>query len=185
MALSVLGGVAAIGLTIGTLAEGTDSTDASPEASVASTLAVPSDTPSASPAASESPSSPEVLTAETNEDFAALLSAVDDFELYRAFAEEYEGATIEFDSHVAAIARHGDTETRHDILIVAGRFEESPTAGPAFQFRDVSVVLDLNLTGATIPDSITVGQNLRVTARVDGYSSGDLILLKPVATELT
>ncbi|WP_432995411.1 DUF4839 domain-containing protein [Dactylosporangium sp. CA-233914] len=43
---------------------------------------------------------------------------------------------------------------------------------------------DLRLTGSNIPDTIGVGQKLRITAEVEGYAGyQDLFLLDPLSTE--
>lgn len=72
--------------------------------------------------------------------------------------------------------QHGDYETRFDILICAGNFSETSSSGPNFQFRDVNITNDLQLTGPNIPDTIGVGQNLRLVAKVEGFNGTRALL---------
>jgi len=125
------------------------------------------------------------LATEFQDEFAAVLAAKDPEDpSIQEFAEKYEGRTIEFDGNIAAMNLHGDYNTRYDILILAGDYSETTAVGPNFQFRDVSVILDLNLTGSNIPDTIGVGDNLHITAEIGEYEEGSsLLLLKPVSVE--
>lgn len=126
-----------------------------------------------------------VLTVENNEDLVALLAAVDDFDLYAEFGSKYKGRIIEFDGVIAAMNLHGDYDTRFDILIFVGDSVDSDLTGPSFRFTNVNI-MDLNLTGSIIPDTIGVGQKLRITARIDQYDAGrsDLFFLDPVSNEI-
>lgn len=151
--------------------------------------------PSESPAASkESPVSPEpsasqeaektTLTVANNADLAALLENTDPSAMGQEFVEKYEGRTIEFDGNIANMMNHGTYKTRFDILLYAGDFSEAPR-GPSFQFNDVNIVSDLNLTGPNVPDTIGEGNNLHIVAKVAGYDTGgDLLLLDPISTEV-
>jgi hypothetical protein len=125
----------------------------------------------------------EVLTAATNPEFAALLAGNDCSDAVEAFGVKYSGRTIEFDGHIADLANHGDYDTRFDILMYAGDFDPSSARGPSFQFRNVSIVSDLNLEGPNISDSLREGDNLRVVAKIDGLERRTcLFLLEPVST---
>ena len=127
-----------------------------------------------------------MLTPENSAGFAAVMSAADDYDLYEQFADSNEGRTIQFDGIIAAIAPHGDYTTRFDILVYGGDSIESGITGPGFQFKDVSIVSDLNLTGPNIPDTLAAGQKVRATAVVQRFDRGlsDLLLLDPVSTEI-
>ncbi len=58
------------------------------------------------------------------------------------------------------------------------------TRGPNFQLKDATLGCYLHLTGANVPDTMKVGDNLRVVVAVDGFDPGScLFLLKPVSTE--
>ena len=127
----------------------------------------------------------EHLTVENSADLAALLAEPDYCaDRIAAFASTYRGRIIEFDGNIAAMNRHGDYETRFDVLVYAGDYSETVAIGPAFQFRDVNYY-DLHLTGPNVPDSVGQGINLRITAEVGEYeTSSCLFLLKPVSTEV-
>ncbi|WP_319461225.1 DUF4839 domain-containing protein [Micromonospora sp. RTP1Z1] len=140
--------------------------------------------PSPTPASAE-PKAEAVLTVKNNKDLAALLAAAEDHDLFQEFATKYQGRTIKFDGTIAAMNHHGDYKTRYDILVLAGNSIESGVTGPNFQFKDVNITSDLRLTGSNIPDTIGVGQKLRITAEVEGYAGNqDLFLLDPVSTEV-
>jgi hypothetical protein len=109
--------------------------------------------PEPKPASAE-PEAEAVLTVENNEDFAALLAAVDDYDLFKEFAAKYQGRTIEFDGTIGARNCLGDYKTRYDILVFPGDSIESGVTGPNFRFSDVNITSDLRLTGSNIPDTI-------------------------------
>ncbi len=139
--------------------------------------------PTSDGAISEGPSD-EVLTAANNRELAALLAIRDPgSSTIEKFATKYDGWTLEFDGNVCAMNTHGDYKTRFDILICVGDFSETSSIGPNFQFKDVNVTNDLHLTGSNIPDTIDVGLNLRVVAKVEGFNSTqELFFLEPVQT---
>lgn len=126
----------------------------------------------------------QVLTADNNPEFAALLAGSDtDYDLIEAFAAKYKDRTIEFDANIGAMNNHASYKTRYDILILSGNHNEPPMTGPNFQFRDVNLVNDLHLKGSNIPDTLGAGANLRVIARVESFNSTQgLFFLKPIST---
>src|SRR4051812_41161594 len=68
----------------------------------------------------------EILTAENNAEFAALLALKDPAApSVGEFAAKYRGRTIEFDGAITAMGHHGDYKTRYDILVGAGDFSET------------------------------------------------------------
>ena len=142
----------------------------------------PAPEPEAEPAV---PETTEILTIDNNEDLARILQETDYCSQPVAdFAAEYSGRTIAFNSHIAAMNNHGDYDTRYDILISSGDFGETTGSGPAFQFRDVNIVSDLDLTGPNIPDTLGVQDALRVTAVVEEFDENTCLLqLDPVTTE--
>jgi hypothetical protein len=131
------------------------------------------------------PEAEEILTAANNGDLAALLAERDDCsDTIERFASTYRGRTIQFDGNIAAMSKHGDTDSRYDILVRPGDFSDSSAIGPNFQFRDVNIS-DLHLAGSNRPDSVGQGDNLHVTAEVENHDSGScLFLLDPVSTEV-
>ncbi|MGC3993055.1 MAG: DUF4839 domain-containing protein [Propionicimonas sp.] len=125
-----------------------------------------------------------ILTVKNNKDLAALRKLGDYCDdKIAAFAETYRGRTIRFDGSIGAMSPHGDYRTRYDILLGFGD-DGTSTRGPSFQFRDVNTTSDLGFEGA-VPDTIRVGDNLRVTANVGEFVDEQcLLLLEPVSTEL-
>lgn len=150
----------------------------------------PGAAPSATEPAQESPEpsaevAAEVMTIENSPEFASLVTLGDTCDAaIGEFATAHHGREIEFDGYIGAMAPHGDFETRFDILIGAGDFDPDVARGPSFQYRDVNTTFDLHYVDSTIPDTIGVGDNLRLTAEVAEFDSGScLFYLEPVATE--
>lgn len=125
------------------------------------------------------------LTTETNSDFAAIVALTDYCSPeIEAFAEKYAGKPLQFDGNIGAMMNHGSYKTRYDILVGYGDFDEGAGPGPAFQLRDVNTVYDLHFVGDNTPDTIGVGDNIRLAATVERYESNScLFLLDPVSTE--
>lgn len=157
-------------------ADGASRSTASPES-------LPSESASGTVESAESEET-EVLTVENSPELAALLTVTDNCSATVAdFAAQHQDRTIDFDGSIGAMGTHGSYKTRYDILIGAGNFSETSASGPAFQLRDVNTTSDLNFTDASRPDTIGVGDNLRVTARVVSYEKDScLFLLDPVHT---
>ena len=132
------------------------------------------------------PAADEILTVENNAELAALLAIENPgFPAVREFAAKYRGRTIEFDGNIAYLNPHGSYTTRYDLLINAGDYSTSASAGPNFQFQDVNITNDLHLTGSNVPDTIGTGTNLRIVAEVGDYNpTQELFLLEPVRTEV-
>lgn len=143
----------------------------------------PAPEPEAEPAI---PETTEIITIDNNEDLARILQETDYCSQPVAdFAAEYSGRTIAFNAHIAAMNNHGDYDTRYDILLGSGDFSEATGGGPAFQFRDVNIVSDLQLAGPNIPDTLGVQDTLRVTAVVEEFEENTCLLqLDPVTTEI-
>lgn len=154
-------------------------TTPSDQADVSSSTAPPVGEPDASETATQ------VLTVETSEELAQLLSGPSDGASVAAFAEAHAGDLIEFDGSIAAMAPHGSYATRYDLLIAVGDYSETESfGGPNFQFRNVNITFDLQLTG-DVPDTIGVGDNVHIVARVVEYESDTLLfLLEPVETSV-
>ena len=96
----------------------------------------------------------------------------------------YAGRTIEFDGSIANMANHGDYDTRYDILVAPGNKGPESAVGPAFKFEDVNVV-DLHLTGAKRPGSVSEGDRFRFVAQVVEYNPDQcLLFLAPVSTRV-
>lgn len=187
--LAVLGGVVLLIIAFAATMSAIQGAGGSPEptTSPAQGPSAPSEQPTTEPIAEPSPSEPAVekmLTVKNNKDLAALLEGPDQGSAVEEFAAEYEGKLIKFDGNISSMANHGEYKTRYDILISAGDFSETHSTGPNFQFRDVNTTSDLHLTGANIPDSIGVRDNLRLVARVGDFSPEKLLFyLEPISTQ--
>ena len=127
----------------------------------------------------------DILTIENNEDMAALFKVSDFDPFISEFAEKYSGRIIQFDGYIASMTPHDGYETRFDLLIYTGNYGESSGNALSFKFEDINIVSDLKLTGSSIPEHISEGQNLRITAEVEEYKEvSGLFFLKPVSTEI-
>lgn len=108
------------------------------------------------------------LTADNCADLKALLLLKDpDDPSVDKFASKYYGQVIEFDGCVTAMQNHDNYDTRWDVLIGAGDFDENKMRGPNFRLTDVNFY-DMNVSGG---DSIRVGMNIHVIASVDEYNA--------------
>jgi hypothetical protein len=116
----------------------------------------------------------------------ATLFKVGDFDPFISiFAKKYSGRTIQFDGYIANMTPHGNYKTRFDLLIYTGNYGQSPGNALSFKFEDINIVSDLKLTGSNIPEYISEGQNLRITAIVIEYKEvSGLFFLEPVSTEI-
>ncbi|WP_287004975.1 DUF4839 domain-containing protein [Gordonia sp. UBA7860] len=184
---SVLVLVLAIIIAVGVVSEKNavpaESANAAPSDTTATTSR---QTETARAAPSRSPKPDEaVLTPKNSPELAAVLGLTDYCSpRIAAFASAHRGQTIQFPGSVGAMAPHGDAKTRYDILINAGDYSETSAPGPAFQFRDENTINDLHWVGP-VPDTIGVGTNLRITAKVDRYEERScLFLLEPIATAI-
>ena len=146
--------------------------------------------PSTAPGDEESETDPEqpddsaalgVLTPENSEDLAALLAGPGECgDDVADFADKYRGRDVEFDGNIAFMNNHDDYDTRFDFLIYAGDYSEESARGPSFQISNANFG-DLHVTGA---DSVKQGDNIHIIATVEEFTSGCLLRLDPVATEV-
>lgn len=124
------------------------------------------------PIESETPNSTtgpvENLTVENCSDFAALLSLRDPGDpSVSTFASKYSGQVIEFDGCVMNMQHHGDLNTRWDVLLGAGDYDENSALGPNFRLTDVAFY-EMNVSGG---DSVYAGLNVHIVAEVGDYNS--------------
>lgn len=126
-----------------------------------------------------------MITAANTSQFAALLQLGEYCDSsIGAFAKDYEGRTVAFDGSILKMNNHDSYATRYDILIGADDSTASESRGPAFQFEDVNTTLDLHYVG-DVPDTLSEGTNIAVTAKVAGYNSDQCLLrLVPVQTAI-
>ena len=108
------------------------------------------------------------LTVENCPDLAALLSLRDPGDpSVSAFASKYSGQVIEFDGCVMYMQHHGDFDTRWDVLLGAGDYDENSALGPNFHLTDVNFY-DMNVSGG---DRVYAGLNVHIVAEVGDYNS--------------
>lgn len=121
----------------------------------------------------------EIITPD-NPDFAYILSKPDESKA-KEFFEKYKGAIIEFDGHVAHVMSRGNYKTRFDYLIEGGDWVDENTSnytGVPMKFENVNFY-DLKIADNT--DSVPLGLNLHIKARIIGVAKqGQLIFLEPV-----
>ncbi|MER5480852.1 DUF4839 domain-containing protein [Streptomyces sp. NPDC002734] len=152
-------------------------------ASADSTVASPAPSSTPTPPAAE-PTASEVITAQNNPEFAALLKADSCGDENVDFAAKHEGQRVAFDGSIRHMAPYGDYETRYDFLLGTDAEIAHPTDGPGFKYENVNTG-DLNLTGKDIPPTIGVGDKFRFVAEVVEFNPAQcLFYLSPVSTEV-
>lgn len=124
----------------------------------------------------------EILTVENCDELADILTLSDPTDpAVASFAGSYDGRTIEFDGFIAALSNHGDYDTRYDILVMGGDFDENHMYGPNFSFRNVNLI-NLGIEELFLPDYISVGSHVHVVATIDRYDEEHgLLLMEPVS----
>ena len=136
-------------------------------------------------AAADKAAADAIITVDNNEDMAALFKVSDFDPFISEFAKKYAGRTIQFDGYVADMTPHENYNTRFDFLIYTGNSGELSGNALSFKFEDINITSDLKLTGSNIPENISKGQNLRLTAKVGEYKEASgLFFLKPISTEI-
>jgi predicted small lipoprotein YifL len=131
------------------------------------------------------PAADATITAENNQDFAALLADPngDCDNNTNAFAKKYWDSTIEFDGKIAGIASHnGDTYVQ-DVLVYDGK------AATAFQFNGVTIQpgghapAALGLPANSQP--LAEGDKVHIVAKVDDFNQTQCLFhLAPVSTKI-
>ncbi|GGX97919.1 DUF4839 domain-containing protein [Streptomyces fructofermentans] len=154
--------------------------DEEKDASASSTAT--SEKPSATPTVDESTAA-EVITAQNNPEFAALLKADPCDEANVNFATKHEGQMVAFDGSVRHMASYGDDRTRYDFLLGPGDKGSQTTDGPNFKYEDVNTG-NLHLTGKQVPATVAVGDKFRFVAEVVEFNMVQCVFrLAPVSTE--
>ncbi|NNJ05550.1 DUF4839 domain-containing protein [Streptomyces sp. PKU-MA01144] len=154
--------------------------DEEKDASASSTAT--SEKPSAMPTAHE-PNAAEVITAQNNPEFAALLKVDPCDEANVNFATKHEGQTVAFDGSIRHMASYGDDRTRYDFLLGPGDKGPQTTDGPNFKYEDVDTG-NLHLTGKQVPATVAVGDRFRFVAEVVEFNTVQCVFrLTPVSTE--
>lgn len=126
---------------------------------------VESETPTSTTEPSTEPA--ENLTVGNCPDLEALLALRDPGDSsVAAFANKYYGQVIEFDGYVMDMQHHGNYDTRWDVLLGSGDYNENSALGPNFHLTDVNFY-DMNVSGG---DSVYAGLNVHIVAEVGDYN---------------
>jgi hypothetical protein len=134
----------------------------------------PSETPADESANEPNYVAPEILTIENNADLAALLASEgDNISMNQAFFDRYNGASIEFDGNIGYVANLEGDETLFDVLVLVDDYSETSAIGPMFRVLNVNYG-DFNLSGENVPDSITMGMNVRIVGKVVDWDESAL-----------
>jgi hypothetical protein len=156
--------------------------DGDEEKGASASSTVSSEKPSVTPPADE-PTAAEVITAQNNREFAALLKADPCDEANVNFATKHEGQTVAFDGSIRHMASYGDDQTRYDFLLGPGDKGSQTTDGPNFKYEDVNTG-SLHLTGKQVPATVAVGDKFRFVAEVIEFNTVQCVFrLAPVSTE--
>ena len=135
-----------------------------------------SETRSSSSSASSSSSTPSILTAKNNTEFATILQTEDPDKI-NEFVNKYKGQVVEFDGHIADIAKSEGRNTYNDILIYSGDYKGPNEAVPSpnFKLDEVRPAVDPEFKSFN-GDNIIEGENIHIKARLSGYNIGQEIL---------
>lgn len=127
----------------------------------------------------------EILTIENNSELQAILLTKNESDpIINEFATKYAGRTIEFDGNITSMFNHGNYDTRYDILIGAGDYDENSQKGPNFKFENVNYY-DLGLSDMNVESMLNIGQNIHVIAKVGSYNGNNTIFsLKPISVTI-
>ena len=125
-----------------------------------------------------------ILTVANCPELANILSTKAEYaQSYVDFANKYKGKTIQFNGRIDYIVKHGNYDTRYDILVSAGDYDPDCQQGPVFKFEDVGVY-DLGLDTLYLEDEIAVGMNVLIVAEVGEYkTSSYLFYLDPISVK--
>lgn len=135
-----------------------------------------SETRSSSSSASSSSSTPSILTAKNNTEFATILQTEDPDKI-NEFVNKYKGQVVEFDGHIADIAKSEGRNTYNDILIYSGDYKGPNEAVPSpnFKLDEVRPAVDPEFKSFN-GNNIIEGENIHIKARLSGYNIGQEIL---------
>lgn len=135
-----------------------------------------SETRSSSSSASSSSSTPSILTAKNNTEFATILQTEDPDKI-NEFVNKYKGQVVEFDGHIADIAKSEERNTYNDILIYSGDYKGPNEAVPSpnFKLDEVRPAVDPEFKSFN-GNNIIEGENIHIKARLSGYNIGQEIL---------
>lgn len=135
-----------------------------------------SETGSSSSSASSSSGTPSILTAKNNTEFETILQTEDPDKI-NDFVNKYKGQVVEFDGHIADIAKSEGRNTYNDILIYSGDYKGPNEAVPSpnFKLDEVRPAVDPEFKSFN-GNNIIEGENIHIKARLSGYNIGQEIL---------
>lgn len=142
----------------------------SSESSKTSSSETLSSSSSDSSSSSTPPSTPSILTAKNNTEFATILHTEDPDKI-NEFVNKYKGQVVEFDGYIADIASSEGRKTYFDILIYSGDFMGKDIANPSpyFKLAEVRPSVDPAFNPFNGND-ISEDQNVHIKAKISGYS---------------
>lgn len=148
----------------------------SSESSKTSSSETLSSSSSASSSSSTPPSTPSILTAENNTEFATILQTEDPDKI-NEFVNKYKGQVVEFDGYIADIASSEGRKTYFDVLIYSGDFRGKDIAKPSpyFKLAEVRPSVDPAFNPFNGND-ISEDQNVHIKAKISGYSLNQQLL---------
>lgn len=119
-----------------------------------------------------------VLTMDDDEFKTAMTSTLSDKE-YDEYFKSLAGRTIEFDGSLLAIDKLEGKDTRYELMIGSGDYNETTSMGPVMKVKDTAYGDGLN-------ESVTeVGQNVKVRAVVYFYDMDNSYLeINPVSIDV-
>ncbi|MFJ9647675.1 DUF4839 domain-containing protein [Streptomyces sp. NPDC101206] len=181
---TAVGGLVILAIVIGVAAALEDGGEKKDESNKPTAATASAEPPAASAPTATRSAAAEVITPQSNPEFAALVKtdSCDDANL--DFATKYRGRTVAFDGSIVHMAPHGDYDTRYDFLLGPGDMGPNTGIGPAFKYEDVNT-LDLKLTGRTTSATVRAGDKFRFVAEVGEFNAKQCIFfLAPVSTEI-
>ena len=103
------------------------------------------------------------ITADNNEEFAAVLSTKDEVSsVYKDFVEKYRGQIVEFDGHVSDVAPYKDYDTRFNVIVYIGDYRTDNFYGPRIKMENVGVTHDPEIENR-------INQNVRIAGKIIKY----------------
>ena len=161
--------------TVEKTSEQTDEPSPKETSTVSTNITTSSPSTTEAPATSSS-NSTTVITIDNNEEFKTFLQT-EDLNTIKDFIQKYKGQTIEFDGHIANLAK---IKSKYDILIYSRDYHPDEVAGPNFKFVEISLISNPVFKPFN-GESIREGQNIHIKAKVGGYNEKqDLVFLSPI-----
>lgn len=122
------------------------------------------------------------LTVDNCEELATMLSMKAESDpSYESFATKYKGKIIEFDGCIVYLTNKENYDSRYEMLVSAGDYDEDQQIGPQFKFEDIATY-DIDYGNQ---DQVTAGTNVHIIAEVESFNTNSqLFFLKPVSVSV-